>query len=312
MDIELLKNFCAIARFESMTKAAEYRNLSQSAVSKKLSCLEDTLGGVSLFHRCPTGLKPTEEGLTLLPYAEDILSRFQSLQGVLKGPIEAQSGELRVYVHNLLSCPWFSSVIGDFKRQNPKLDLKLSFDNLRSFALSSHHSGVYTGLTCREPEGDSQYIWRKLGSFYEYPFAHPNYINEHGTPNDFESLDQHRILRLENYADWPAKNEKQLNCLQYLGRQSAPREPSMHIDEATAMRSLVSAGIGIGMLPRHLLSAEEGTQVLQGTYDPKEHGFKRNLYLVYPTYLKNYQRIKLIKDHLLEALIKAPELFEVD
>ncbi len=311
MDIESLRNFCAIARFESTTKAAEYRNLSQSSVSRKLSYLEETLGGVSLFHRNSTGLKLTEEGLTLLPYAEDILSRFQDLQGVLKGPVETLSGELRIYAHTILACPWFSSSIRSFTRQNPGLALKLSFDNLQSYTLSSHHSGVYAGITCREPDKDSQYIWRKLGSFYEYPFANLNYIHEHGTPDSFECLDKHQIIRFENSSECNTENEKQLNCLQYLGCQSTTRDPAMRINDSAGMKSLVLAGAGIGMLPRHLLSAEEASQVLQSVYDPKFHGFKRSIYLVYPTYLKNYQRLKLIKDHLLEALTQAPELFEV-
>jgi DNA-binding transcriptional LysR family regulator len=77
------------------------------------------------------------------------------------------------------------------------------------------------------------------------------------------------------------------------------------------MKSLILAGVGIGMLPKHLLAPGEGIQVLKTAYDPKSHGVKRNIYLVYPTYLKNYSRLKLIKDHLCESIAHAPELFEV-
>ena len=311
MDIELLKNFCTIARFKSTTKAAEYSNLSQSSVSRKLSYLEEELGGVLLFHRNSTGLTLTEEGFILLPYAEDILKRFHDLQGILRGPVDTCTGELRLYVHPMMSGPWFSSTIGGFARQNPDLNLKLSFENLQSFTLSSSHSGVYAGLTCTDPEVDSKSIWRQIGSFYDYPFASPHYIAELGSPETFTCLNRHKIIRFETSSQKNVESDKKLNCLQYLDCHPQKREPTISTNEITSMKSLVLGSVGIGMLPKHLLSPEEATQILQTAYDPKLHGIKRNIYLVYPTYLKNYTRIKLIKDHLIQTIACAPELFDI-
>ena len=61
MDWDKLRIFHAVAEAGSFTHAGEVLHLSQSAVSRQVSALEDSLK-VSLFHRHARGLKPTEQG----------------------------------------------------------------------------------------------------------------------------------------------------------------------------------------------------------------------------------------------------------
>ena len=61
LDWDKLRVFHAVAQAGSFTHAAEMLNLSQSAVSRQISALEDSLG-VSLFHRHARGLILTEQG----------------------------------------------------------------------------------------------------------------------------------------------------------------------------------------------------------------------------------------------------------
>ncbi|MBL8644026.1 MAG: LysR family transcriptional regulator, partial [Rhodospirillaceae bacterium] len=61
LDWDKLRVFHAVAQAGSFTHAAETLNLSQSAVSRQISALEESLG-VSLFHRHARGLILTEQG----------------------------------------------------------------------------------------------------------------------------------------------------------------------------------------------------------------------------------------------------------
>jgi DNA (cytosine-5)-methyltransferase 1 len=73
MDTDLLKNFTVVAHFLNMTKAAEFRNISPSAVSKKITALEYEMGGATLMQRYPGRLYLTEEGEIFLKHAQKIL-----------------------------------------------------------------------------------------------------------------------------------------------------------------------------------------------------------------------------------------------
>jgi DNA-binding transcriptional LysR family regulator len=70
MDWDKLKVFHAAAEAGSFTHAGEQLGLSQSAVSRQVSALEQELA-VSLFHRHARGLILTEQGDLLFRTAHD-------------------------------------------------------------------------------------------------------------------------------------------------------------------------------------------------------------------------------------------------
>jgi DNA-binding transcriptional LysR family regulator len=61
VDWDKLRIFHAVAEAGSFTRAGETLNLSQSAVSRQVSTLEEEVG-IDLFHRHARGLTLTEQG----------------------------------------------------------------------------------------------------------------------------------------------------------------------------------------------------------------------------------------------------------
>jgi len=72
MDWDKLRVFHAVAEAGSFTHAGDSLNLSQSAVSRQISGLEESLQ-VPLFHRHARGLILTEQGELLYRTARDCL-----------------------------------------------------------------------------------------------------------------------------------------------------------------------------------------------------------------------------------------------
>lgn len=72
MEIRVLKYFLAIAKEESISKAAEYLHVSQPALSKQIRDLEDRLG-TTLFIRGSRKITLTEDGLLLRQRAQQII-----------------------------------------------------------------------------------------------------------------------------------------------------------------------------------------------------------------------------------------------
>ena len=65
LDWDKLKTFHAAAETGSLTAAAELLRISQSAVSRQITALEESLD-TPLFHRHARGLTLTEQGSCLL------------------------------------------------------------------------------------------------------------------------------------------------------------------------------------------------------------------------------------------------------
>ena len=82
MDWDKLRIFHAVAEVGSFTRAGETLNLSQSAVSRQISSLEDSIG-VLLFHRHARGLLLTEQGELLHKTAKEIFGKLALIEGQL-------------------------------------------------------------------------------------------------------------------------------------------------------------------------------------------------------------------------------------
>jgi DNA-binding transcriptional LysR family regulator len=93
MDAAELEIFCAVAREQSVTRAAKLLDRVQSNVTTRLRQLEETLG-VALFLRDNKRMTLTAEGRQFLGYAERLLALGEEARQAMRS--EAPSGVLRV------------------------------------------------------------------------------------------------------------------------------------------------------------------------------------------------------------------------
>ena len=98
MDWDKLKVFHAAAEAGSFTHAGEQLGLSQSAVSRQVSALEQELD-VSLFHRHARGLILTEQGELLHRTAHDVFMKLEAARAKLTDSRERPNGELQGVDH---------------------------------------------------------------------------------------------------------------------------------------------------------------------------------------------------------------------
>ena len=88
--LELLLAFEAAARHLSFTKAAGELFLTQSAVSRQIQALEESLGG-RLFERRTRALLLTERGQVLYKVAQELLEQLQDTTQKLRGAAAART-----------------------------------------------------------------------------------------------------------------------------------------------------------------------------------------------------------------------------
>ena len=95
MDIRVLQYFLAVAREESITKAAETLRMTQPPLSRQLKDLEDELGK-KLLIRGSKKVTLTEDGMLLRKRAEEMIDLMEKTKAELAGSDEHINGEIYI------------------------------------------------------------------------------------------------------------------------------------------------------------------------------------------------------------------------
>jgi DNA-binding transcriptional LysR family regulator len=191
MDWDKLKVFHAAAEAGSFTHAGEQLGLSQSAVSRQVSALEQELT-VSLFHRHARGLILTEQGELLYRTAHDVFMKLEAARAKLTDSRERPNGDLRVTTTPGIGVHWLTPRLGEFVDLYPEVHITLLTTD-EELDLAMREADV--AIRLRQPT-QPDLIQRKLFSVHFHVYASPEYLKKFGTPRALEDLDSHRILVL--------------------------------------------------------------------------------------------------------------------
>ncbi|MHC2539192.1 DNA-binding transcriptional LysR family regulator [Bradyrhizobium diazoefficiens] len=205
MDWDKLKVFHAAAEAGSFTHAGEQLGLSQSAVSRQVSALEQELS-VSLFHRHARGLILTEQGDLLFRTAHDVFMQLQAARAKLTDSRERPSGDLKITTTPGVGINWLIPRLGEFTALYPEIRISLIVTD-EELDLSMREADV--AIRTRKPT-QPDLIQRKLFAMGFHAYCSPDYIKRFGTPRTLEELDSHRIITLSDGTFAAASSEPQL------------------------------------------------------------------------------------------------------
>ncbi len=120
-----LRVFEVVARLGSFTKAAEELHVSQSAVSRQVSLIEDYLD-VKLFNREQRGISLTEAGRL---YHQKIGPAFASIAAATQDLLmTSRGGPIKVRAYTTFAAKWLMRRLPAFQSANPEIDVRLSTD----------------------------------------------------------------------------------------------------------------------------------------------------------------------------------------
>src|SRR6516165_19473 len=121
--LNALKAFEAVARSNSVTRAAEELSVTQGAVSQQVKALEAVLG-IKLFNRERQRLVMTEAGREYLAVVRDALDRIAV--GTERLAQRQGSGVLTVSTSPDFAAKWLVYRLGRFAESHPEIDLRVS------------------------------------------------------------------------------------------------------------------------------------------------------------------------------------------
>ena len=259
MDWDKLKVFHAAAEAGSFTHAGEQLGLSQSAVSRQVSALEQELS-VSLFHRHARGLILTEQGELLYRTAHDVFMKLEAARAKLTDSREKPHGELKVTTTPGIGIHWLTPRLGEFIDLFPDIRITLITTD-EELDLAMREADV--AIRLRQPT-QPDLIQRKLFSVHFHAYASPEYLKRVGTPRTLEELDNHRIILLGG-STVPVylQNRNWLTEVRRNGK--GPREPrASSINNIMGVLRACQRGLGIALLPDYLVEENVGLVQLFG------------------------------------------------
>lgn len=291
MDWDKLRIFHAVAEAGSFTHAGEALNLSQSAVSRQISALEDSLQ-VLLFHRHARGLILTEQGETLLRTAREISKKLNMVKGRLLESRERPEGPLRITTTIAFGSVWLAPRLKEFLEDYPGIEASVVLSD-NELDLSMRQADVAIRLT---PPTQADLVQRRLMTLRYHVFAAPAYLQAHGMPLTPEDLDNHRLIIFGDDARMPVPS---LNWLLDVGvRGDHKRKPFLQVNSTYGIFRAVQSGIGIAALP-HYLNQETGNLV---EILPEVRGPDAEVFFVYPEELRHSSRITVFRDFLVRKI----------
>ena len=291
MDWDKLRIFHSVASAGSFTHAGQMLTLSQSAVSRQISALEESLS-VPLFHRHARGLILTEQGELLFKTAREVFAKLAMAEGLISESKDRPKGPLKITTTVAFGSIWLTPRIREFLDLYPEIQVSLVVDD-SELDLSMREADVAIRMS---PPRQPDLIQRHLVSVQVHIYATTEYLQKYGMPTRPEDLEEHRIIIYGEDARPPVPG---VNWLIEVGAKSGQdRRPILTVNNTYGMLRAIMSGLGIAALPDFVASEHSNlVRVL-----PEVSGPPNEAYFVYPEELRTSKRISVFRDFLLRKV----------
>jgi len=242
MTISKYEVFHSVVELGSLTKAAGRLNLTQSGVSHAIASLETELG-FSLLIRDRAGVTLTTNGELILKYVRETLQcndRLRQKVAEIKG---LEIGTVRIGTFTSVSSQWLPSIIKEFKKQHPRIEIKLAegdYDDINRWILNG---AVDFGFVSLHVTQSFEFIpLKKDKMFCILPSGHPL---QHQDEISFDQIKGEEFILTK----WGNTDDVRRILLE----NNLTPKIKYEVVEEQAIIAMVRNGLGISILPEMLL-----------------------------------------------------------
>lgn len=242
MELRQIIYFMEVAKREHVTEAADALHVAQSAVSRQIANLENELG-VDLFIRQGRNVKLTAIGEVFLSHMEQAVNVIEHARQVVEEYTDPEGGIIRLGFTSSMAAYILPTVISAFCEQYPKVQFKLNQGSYHEMQEKLVRGDINMALLGPVPTKSKNIQGTIL--FHEemvallplnHPLAHAKTIK----------LDQ---LRSEKFILFPEGFVLRDIVIQACRQIGFTPDVSFEGEELEAIKGLVSAGLGISLVP---------------------------------------------------------------
>jgi DNA-binding transcriptional LysR family regulator len=289
MDWDKLRIFHAVADAGSLTHAGDVLHLSQSAVSRQIRALEESLN-TTLFHRHARGLILTEQGELLFDATSAMTRRLDTAEARIRDSEEEVFGELRVTTTTGFGSLWLAPRLPKLYEKYPELKIDLMLEE-RVLDLPMREADV--AIRMKEPS-QADLIRRKLMSVRMRLYSVPEYLDKAPPLERIEDITDHRLI-CQNVTTTQVSAGAQL--VKELLTHDV--KSMLTVNNYFGVLQAVNAGLGIGVLPDYVIEDFPNIQRVLPDVESNEVP----VFLAFPEELRQSRRIAAFRDFVTEEII---------
>ena len=262
----MLIAFNSAAKLGSFTEAAKELNLTQSAISRQISALEDQLS-ISLFQRGCKTITLTEIGKQ---YAQEIDSALKMIQNAsLDAMSNPLNGNLNLAILPTFGTRWLIPKLPSFFKENPNINVHfISKISPFDFNNENIHAAIHYG-SANWCDTHSTFLMKEES----FPVCSPKYLemNSIKTPQDLSQMPLlHLVSRNDQWKNWFKVNDI-----------NSDSQQGMCFEQFSFITKAAVVGLGIALLPKFLIKNELERGELTVIFD-KPFSDNTGYYLVTP------------------------------
>ncbi|MYN42626.1 LysR family transcriptional regulator [Duganella sp. FT109W] len=246
--LKAMQTFVRIVEANSYTKAAETLDLPRAALTATIKKLEAFLG-TQLLQRTTRRLSLTPDGADYFRKCLEILQAVEDAESTYRGQGGGPPrGKLRVELPGTFGRNVVMPHIAVFCRRYPEIDLVVSLsDRVRDLTEEGADCALRIGAL-----QDSAMIGRQLGSMRFVTCAAPSYLQQHGVPQVWSDLGEHRCVshfsgRTGRPFDWDFVVDGRVVTTEV--------RSAIAVNDAEASVSCVLQGMGLAQIARYQVRA---------------------------------------------------------
>ncbi|KAM3095779.1 LysR family transcriptional regulator [Phormidesmis sp. 146-35] len=287
-----LEVFVQVVNSGNFARAAAALEINPSAISRRISQLEDQLG-VRLFNRTTRSLSLTEVGERYFNRCLSILAELEEADREAKHHSAAPQGVLHVSCSTLFAHRHLLTRIPEFLTHYPRLSIQLALtDDLVDIVGDSIDVAIRIGELA-----DSALITRRLVSDRRILCAAPAYLDRYGTPTTPDDLATHNCLALNAYKT----TLNQWRFCDPVGVREISVGGNFTVNSGIALYESVLAGLGIARVTAFLadqaLRSGQLIHILSEYEDENDVG----IYAIFPSNRYLLPKVQCFVEFLVES-----------
>ena len=238
--------FVRVAKAGSFAGAARDLGISRAMATKHIMFLEKQLH-TRLFNRTTRSLSLTEAGEDYLERCQQVLLDVEEMEAAITHLQHEPRGVLKICAPPVIGATQIAPALINYMKEYPSLTVDMTlYGGHADLVEEGFDIGIQLGHI-----SDTSLIARKLASSELVVCASPEYLEQHGTPEEPEELENHSCL--VNWAIAPRDKWRFKGVLGYLEIRVSGR---MQANMADPIRVAAINGMGFVMLPRYIVGRD--------------------------------------------------------
>lgn len=236
-DWNLIKSFLAVLDAGTLSGAARQSAVSQPTLGRHIDELEH-LTGLFLFERGRAGMQPTPAALKLAEEARAMQAGAHAFSMAAAGQDARVEGTIRITASEVVATYVLPDVLVALREAEPAIEIELVSTNAVSNLLA-RDADIAVRMT-RPMQNDL--IARKVNAMAMGAFAHRDYLDRYGKPEEIADLSRHRLVGYD-------RSDLIERGMEQIGVDFTRSRFPFRTDDQVAYWELVKAGAGVGFGP---------------------------------------------------------------